>query len=136
MVPINNKKYYIFYDGNCGFCNFWVQWILKNDSKDLFLFSALQSDFGKNFLTERNLEAQQLSTLYLWKPNAYYLQKSAAVFRIAQLLGRWYSVIAVLRFLPTVFGDAIYNLIAKNRHRLKGGACELPSPVERKKFID
>jgi hypothetical protein len=30
------RKILYFYDGDCGFCNFWVQWILKNDKKDNF----------------------------------------------------------------------------------------------------
>ncbi|WP_373710272.1 thiol-disulfide oxidoreductase DCC family protein, partial [Kaistella sp.] len=79
MTNVNTNKYYVFYDGECGFCNFWVHWILKKDVKNQFLFASLQSEFGQQFLSERNLELKNLDTLYLWKPEKYYLQKSQAV---------------------------------------------------------
>ena len=34
MTTVDSNKYYVFYDGECGFCNFWVHWILKKDVKD------------------------------------------------------------------------------------------------------
>jgi predicted DCC family thiol-disulfide oxidoreductase YuxK len=29
-------KHIVFFDGDCGVCNFWVQWILKRDKKTGF----------------------------------------------------------------------------------------------------
>ena len=75
MKNLDTTKYFVLYDGECGFCNFWVHWILKKDTKNNFLFASLQSDFGQQFLNERNLESKNLDTLYLWKPEKYYLQK-------------------------------------------------------------
>ncbi|NHW59559.1 DUF393 domain-containing protein, partial [Escherichia coli] len=78
---------YLFYDGDCGVCNRWVQWVLKNDKNDNFRFVALQSSFGQSFLKDRNLPTSNFSTLYLWKPNAFYLTKSDAVIKIGRVLG-------------------------------------------------
>ena len=83
---MDTTKYYVFYDGDCGFCNYWVQWILKNDRKDHFRFAALQSDFGQKFLKERRLESNEFNTIYLWKPNEFYLLKSQAIVKIARIL--------------------------------------------------
>jgi predicted DCC family thiol-disulfide oxidoreductase YuxK len=88
-------KHIVFFDGDCGVCNFWVQWILKRDKKDRFLFASLQSDFGQQFLTERKLNTEVFNTLYLWKPNHYYLEKSKAVLQIAHLLGGIYKLSAI-----------------------------------------
>ena len=135
MTNIDPTKYYVFYDGESGFCNFWVHWILKRDNKDQFLFAALQGEFGQKFLGDRNLELKDLDTLYLWKPDEYYLRKSHAVFKISEILGGVYQFISLLRFLPTFITDFFYDQIAENRKSLATQACEIPTPEERKKFI-
>lgn len=134
-MMIDDTKYYVFYDGDCGFCNFWVQWILTNDSKDQFLFSALQSEFGHEFLSERNLETHQLSTLYLWKPKSFYLKKSQAALAIARILGGKYAVVGHLNFLPNFISDFVYDQISKNRMKLAAQKCFVPNAEEKKKFI-
>jgi predicted DCC family thiol-disulfide oxidoreductase YuxK len=132
---MDTSKYYVFYDGDCGFCNFWVQWILKNDLKDQFMFAALQSDFGQEFLKERGLETQQLSTLYLWKPQSFYMNKSEAALKIASILGGKYAFIGYLRFIPKSISDFVYDKIAENRKKLATNTCFLPNEKERAKFV-
>lgn len=132
IVP---DKYYIFYDGDCGFCNFWVQWILENDKKDQFLFAPLQSDFAQNFLKERGLERKQFNTIYLWKPKEFYLTKSKAITKIGKILGGKYAIMANLNLLPSFFSDKIYDKISENRQKLASQKCLLPNEDERKKFI-
>ncbi len=132
---IDTSKYYVFYDGDCGFCNFWVQWILKNDLKDQFMFAALQSDFGQEFLKERGLETKQLSTLYLWKPQSFYLKKSEAALKIASILGGKYAFIGYLSFVPKSISDFVYDKVAENRKKLATNTCFLPNEKERAKFI-
>ena len=132
---MDTSKYYVFYDGDCGFCNFWVQWILKNDLKDQFMFAALQSDFGQEFLKERGLETKQLSTLYLWKPQSFYLKKSEAALKIASILGGKYSFIGYLSFVPKFISDFLYDKVAENRKKLATNTCFLPNEKERAKFV-
>ena len=133
---IDPTKYYVFYDGDCGFCNYWVQWILKNDVKDKFLFSSLQSDFGQNFLQERGLENKEFSTLYLWKSKSFCLKKSQAALTIARLLGGKFAIIGNLNFFPSFLSDLVYDQIAKNRTKLASQKCFLPNGKERAKFVE
>ena len=135
MTTIDTNKHYVFYDGECGFCNFWVHWILKKDVQNNFLFASLQSDFGQQFLHERNRELKDLDTLYLWKPEQYYLQKSQAVFKISEVIGGPYKMMSYLRYLPTGLTDFFYDRVAANRKKLASGTCEMPTAEERKKFI-
>ena len=130
------SKYYVFYDGDCGMCNYWVQWILKKDRRKQFLFSALQSEFGQQFLKERNLETKLLNTLYLWKPNSFYDTKSRAVFHIAKILGGKYSVLGYFSIFPEVLTDFVYDQIAANRQRFSVKQCHLPTEEEKARFID
>lgn len=129
-------KHIVFFDGDCGVCNFWVQWILKRDHNNRFLFASLQSDFGQQFLTERKLNTEVFNTLYLWKPNHYYLEKSNAVLQIANILGGIYKLSVIGKIIPRFFSDTIYDLISKNRMKLANQKCYLPTPDERKKFIE
>ncbi|ACU07116.1 hypothetical protein FIC_00661 [Flavobacteriaceae bacterium 3519-10] len=129
-------KYYLFYDGDCGFCNHWVQWILQNDSKQQFMFASLQSEFGQNFLDERNLDKNQFSTVYLWKPGSFYHTKSRAAFEIAKVLGGKFTLLSYLRVLPSSITDFFYEIVAKHRQKLATQKCFLPSPQERKRFIE
>ncbi len=135
MENIDSTKYYVLYDGDCGFCNFWVQWILARDTRDHFMFASLQSDFGQKFLKERGLETKNFNTLYLWKPQGFYLIKSKAVLEIAKILGGTYGMLARVNFLPAGVTDIIYDRIAANRQRLATESCLLPTPEQRRKFI-
>ena len=128
-------KHIVFFDGDCGVCNFWVQWILERDKKDQFMFASLQSDFGQKFLSERGLNTKVFNTMYLWKPNRYYLEKSRAVLKIADLLGGIYKLSAIGKIIPKFLSDKVYDKISENRMKLANQKCYLPTPEERKKFI-
>lgn len=130
------NKYVVFYDGDCGFCNFWVGWILKNDHQNKFLFSALQSEFGQKFLKDRHLKNENFDTIYLFSPEKFYLEKSTAVLKIATILGGTYSLMAIFKIIPTYLRDKVYDIVAKNRQKIASAKCYLPTPEERKKFID
>lgn len=127
---------YVLFDGNCGFCNFWVQWILKKDKKNIFLFASLEGNFGQQFLKERNLENKNFGTLYLWKPNGYYMQKSTAVLKIAETLGGIYSVLKIFYVVPTFIRDLIYDWISRNRQKLMNTSCIILDDEQRKKILD
>ncbi|RKT01230.1 thiol-disulfide oxidoreductase DCC family protein [Chryseobacterium defluvii] len=131
------NKYIVFFDGECGVCNFWVQWILERDKKDNFLFASLQSDFGQKFLSERGLERKQFKTLYLWKPHQYYLIKSKAVLKIANILGGRYKLLSFFgKLMFPAVSDRIYDMVARNRMSIANQKCFLPSPHQRKKIIE
>jgi len=128
-------KNIVFFDGDCGVCNFWVQWILERDKKDQFLFASLQSEFGQKFLSERGLDTKVFNTMYLWKPEQYYLEKSGAVLEIANLLGGVYKLSAIGKIIPKFLSDKLYDTVSANRMKLANQKCYLPTPHQRKKFI-
>ncbi|UWX60629.1 DUF393 domain-containing protein [Chryseobacterium oranimense] len=129
-------KHIVFFDGDCGVCNFWVQWILERDKNDKFMFASLQSDFGQKFLSERSLETKVFNTLYLWKPQQYYLTKSRAILKVAELLGGVYKLAAAGKIIPAFLSDKIYNVVSENRMKLANQKCFLPDRDQKKKFIE
>ncbi|SHN08249.1 Predicted thiol-disulfide oxidoreductase YuxK, DCC family [Chryseobacterium carnipullorum] len=131
-----DNQHIVFFDGDCGVCNFWVQWILERDKNNRFMFASLQSDFGQKFLAERGLETKVFNTLYLWKPGHYYYIKSRAVLQIASILGGIYKLSVAGKIIPAFFSDQIYDLISRNRMKLANQKCFLPDPNQKKKFIE
>ncbi len=136
MIENWQEKHIVFFDGDCGVCNFWVQWILERDKKDEFLFASLQSDFGQKFLSERDLDTKVFNTLYLWKPEQYYVEKSQAVLKIAGLLGGIYKLSGIGKIIPRFLSDQVYDMVSRNRMKLANQKCYLPTPHQRKKFIE
>ncbi|MBJ5594393.1 DUF393 domain-containing protein, partial [Salmonella enterica subsp. enterica serovar Typhimurium] len=92
--------------------------------------------FGQKFLSERGLETKVFNTMYLWKPNQYYLVKSRAVLQIANLLGGIYRLIAIGKVIPTSLSDQVYDMTSRNRMKLAAQKCFLPDQHQKKKFIE
>ncbi len=133
----------ILYDGVCGLCNRFVQFVLKRDHKDRFRFAALQSKFARDILERHQLNADTLDTVYLVVDHRYpgerLFSKGDAVNVVLQELGGFWRLWArLLQLFPRPFRDWSYKLVARNRYSLFGRyeACPLPNPKDRHKFLD
>jgi predicted DCC family thiol-disulfide oxidoreductase YuxK len=128
------NNFIVFYDGECGFCNSTVQFILDNEKKDEILFTALQSDFTIDFLKSINFPSPDFSTLYFWS-NGKLLKKSTAALAISKHLKKKYSWLRIFKIIPLPVRDFAYDFIAKHREKIKNDACFLPSENQRKRFL-
>lgn len=126
----------ILFDGVCNFCNYWVNFIIDRDRQNIFKFAALQSEKGMRFLENLDLTKDNFDSFILISQNKIY-KKSSAAFEIAKHLYGWTKVFSLLRFLPIVLTDFIYDLIAKNRYKFFGkkDVCRIPSQAEENKFL-
>lgn len=136
-------KHIVLFDGVCGFCNRSIQILLKNDKNDVFTFASLQSEFAKQTLLKRGINAADLNTVYLianyGSEREKVLSKSDAVLFAAKQLNGWALPFAtIFSFLPKPLRDFGYDIVAKIRYRLFGKLehCMLPSPEMRAKFIE
>jgi len=129
------NKWILLYDGSCGFCNFWVKWILNHDHSKTFLFASLQSEFGQEFLRSRHLSLTEFDTLYIVNEKGEYKSKLDAVMEICRRIGGVYRLASLGKLLPKFMADKIYDIVAQNRKKLMGENCYLPTPEERKRFI-
>ncbi|WP_312082163.1 MULTISPECIES: thiol-disulfide oxidoreductase DCC family protein [Epilithonimonas] len=124
----------ILYDGECGFCNFWIQWILKKDKKNQFTFSSLQSSFSQNFLNDNELPTQDFDSI-IFVSNGKIFKKMLAVIEISRLIGGYNKLLLLLRILPISILNSIYDFIARNRYKIMQQQCALPTQEQRNKFI-
>lgn len=131
------KTYIVLFDGVCNLCNSTVQFIIKRDTHNQFKFSSLQSEYGQNFLKERNLDSSDFKSIILYEPEVAYYTKSTAALKIAQNLGFPYNLLSVFLLIPSFIRDWIYSLISKYRYHLFGkkDSCMVPTPENKRKFI-
>lgn len=124
----------VFYDGDCGFCNSSVQFILDRRKRAIH-FAALQSDIAENVLGERGVTIQ-MNTLY-YLENKNLCSKSTAALKIARhLKGAWPIIYWFGIIFPKTFRNWVYDQVAKRRHKINPGLCAMPKPEERKLFLD
>jgi predicted DCC family thiol-disulfide oxidoreductase YuxK len=118
-------------------CAIQVLFIIKQDSKDLFRFVALQSELGENHQPYWD-RLKKMDSIILYEPGTAYYYKSEAALKIAAKLDSFYSMLVVFKILPTAFSDFIYDWIARNRYRWFGRKdnCMIPTPELKSKFLE
>ena len=134
---LSNKHNYIIYDGVCVFCNYWVNWLIKRDRKDLFRFIPLQTKLGQTLLSERNISSDKIESIVYIQPEQAYFLKSDAILNLLRELTPWKYFALILKIFPRQIRDFVYDLIAVNRYTLFGRhqQCEIPPSAIRQKFL-
>ena len=124
----------IFFDGYCGLCNGFIDFMMKIDKRGIFQFCALQSDFAKSTLKPEDVI--DLKSLVVLLDGKTYRKSKGVLLAVSQLGGPW-KLLLILGLFPTAFSDWIYDLVAKNRYTLFGkrDTCRLPTPEEKMRFI-
>lgn len=124
----------IFFDGVCGLCNGFVDFIMSVDKKNQFRFSPLQSEYAQKTLPPE-MTANLDSVVFLKDGKTY--RKSQAVIKVLEGLGGIWSLAKVGRYLPEEMLNSAYDLVAQNRYKVFGKkeTCRLPTPDERARFI-
>lgn len=128
-------KQILFFDGVCNLCNGFIDFIMKRDREDLFLYSPLQGKKAKSTLPAQKIDA--LNTVVLWSQGEIFEKSDAALLVLQQLGGIWWLSKALWIF-PKPLRDLAYDLMAKNRYKIFGkkDSCRLPTKEERAKFLD
>ena len=124
----------IFFDGVCGLCNAWVDFILKRDRNGIFSFAPLQGSYAKEM---EPVASENLNTMiYHAFGQRYY--RTGAILRILRDLGGIWYLAWVFWFVPFFIRDFFYGLIARNRYRIFGKKenCRIPTPEEKVRFLD
>ena len=127
----------LFFDGVCNLCSGAVQFIMRHDKKQKFLFASLQSPQGAEAMRETRMDAtQQPGSIILYYNGKYYLQ-SAAILQTTKLLGGAWAAFSILGIVPAFLRNAVYRLIARNRYKWFGkrDECMLPTPENKARFL-
>lgn len=141
---MSDQSALLLYDGSCGFCARSVQFVLRHDSRRRTLrFAALDSAIGSDVRARHPAIEGVDSVVWVDPADTSEVQevlvRSAAVLRVLKYLGGIWRVLAVVAaIVPRSLADAVYDFIARHRHKLTRGnpACLVPTPEQRSRFID
>ena len=133
----NNKKLILF-DGVCNLCNNSVQFIIKHDKKNKFLFAALQSELGKQIIADFKIDTNKTDSILLYMPTKGVYYKSTAALKIATHLGFPINIMVVFLVIPAFIRNYVYDYIAKNRYKWFGKkeSCWIPTPELKSRFLE
>jgi predicted DCC family thiol-disulfide oxidoreductase YuxK len=135
-------QHLLLYDGECGFCHAAVRFVLAHDQPGRFHFAALQSAAASARLAPFGGRPADLATFHVLEdyrgPAPRLRGRADAALFVARTLGWPWRAASVLRPLPRAWLDPLYDLVARHRHVILGGAeaCIIPRPEERTRFLD
>jgi predicted DCC family thiol-disulfide oxidoreductase YuxK len=141
-APLSSGGPILLYDGTCGFCARSVQFVLRHERADGTLrFARLEGALG-TAVRQRHPELASIDSLIWYEPASAtvperLMWQSRGVLRVARYLGGIWGVLGSLGTnVPHQIGDALYAWIARHRHALAADACVVPTPAQRRRFID
>ncbi len=125
----------LFFDGVCGGCNRFVDFIIRTDSRREILFSPVQGETAAELSLYQNEPPREWKIVYV-DENGMHEGADAVLLVLARLGGCW-KLPALFIYLPRTVKDFFYGIISKNRYRIftKRNTCRVPSAEERERFL-
>ena len=130
-----SKHKVILFDGVCNLCNSFVNFVIRNDKKEVFKFAPIQSNFGEIALKKHRINSKDTDSIILIDDDNYYIKSSAALY-IAKNLSGAYPLLFCFMLVPKFMRNWVYDFIAKNRYKWYGKkeSCMIPTPELIDKF--
>ena len=123
----------IIFDGECFICNRFYKWLLRNEKKNHFMFTNIQSKF---YSENSNIDKSKDSIIVI--RNNKILYESDAINYIFKKTKTQSFLRFILSIFPRFISNSIYRTIAKNRYNFFGKkeTCYIPDKDELKRFIN
>ena len=138
MIALPDHKKLILFDGVCNLCNSSIQYVIKHDKNNVFLFAALQSDIGQQIIEAYKIDTNKVDSILLYTPEKGVDYKSTAALKIASQLGFPQNLMTAFFIIPPFIRNWVYDYIAKNRYKWYGKkeSCWIPTPELKSKFLE
>lgn len=129
------SKPIVYYDGLCGLCDGFVRFVVARDRLGRYRFAPLQGETARLRLGDE-LPLDALRTVVLAEDSELRVKSDAALAILAGL-GHGWQVVRVLRIVPRLLRDWVYDFIARHRFQWFGRreACRIPGLEERDRFL-
>jgi predicted DCC family thiol-disulfide oxidoreductase YuxK len=137
----------VLFDGECGLCNGFGQFTIKNDPKRRLRFAPLRSRYAQALLESRgrgnllpsgkDANSRAVDSLVAIDGPRVWTRSSAVLRIYSRLKGPWFAL-SVLLVCPGWLRDPVYDLVAANRRsgRLRPNTCRLLTAEEAAGFIE
>ena len=113
------ERDFLFLDGNCGLCHGLASFMDNRLALGADIsFRAIQSAEVQEVISNFPNRQKEADTVYLIRKDRAYIRSSAAIRCLLYLKWYWKLWFPVLWVIPVPIRDAIYRIIAMNRHRI------------------
>lgn len=109
-------KNIIFYDDNCVLCNHSIQFLIKKDPQNQFVFAPLQGKLAKKSIDL--IYIKKLDSFVVLSNGNSYVKGKAIKFIIQNL--KTLSFYKWVLFIPNPILDLVYSFIGKIRYKVFG----------------
>ncbi len=135
LQSIPEEKIIVLFDGYCNLCNGAVQFIIKRDPKETFLFAALSWPIGEE-AKSTSPELTSVDSILVYRNGKLHAHSSAALIIAGKLNGLW-PLCGVFYIVPRFIRDAVYRWVARNRYSWFGkkNTCMIPDRDLSYKFL-
>ena len=132
-----DEKPIILFDGVCNFCNGSVNFLIRQDKKNVFRFAALQSQTAQKLLAQYKKQKKGFESFILMQDGKAY-EKSSAALKVLKKLPWYWKWAQVFWIVPKFIRDGVYDVIARNRYKWFGKKeeCMIPTSEVRNRFLD
>jgi predicted DCC family thiol-disulfide oxidoreductase YuxK len=126
----------IFFDDVCAMCNTFVNFVLRIDRKQQFLFAPLTGETSHKILPPLPEDPGQWSMIYVDEAGIH--DQSDASLEVYRRLGGIWWLLSLGQLFPRWFRNPVYRVLARNRYRWFGkrDTCRLPTAEEKSRFLE
>jgi len=120
----------VVFDGECALCNGFVAWLIKHDTRGVFLIAGSAGDVGRAAIIAGGFDTTIANSTIVLVDGEGARVRSDAVLEILAGLGWPWRATAVARLVPRAWRDAVYARRAQRRARMAVDdvACGAPPP--------
>ncbi|OUR91851.1 thiol-disulfide oxidoreductase [Flavobacteriales bacterium 34_180_T64] len=138
MNNLPEHKQLILFDGVCNLCNSSINYIIKHDKKNVFMFAPLQGKTGKEVIINHKIDTSKTDSILLFTIEKGVVMKSSAAIAIASKLGFPRNLLTLFYIIPPFIRNWVYDYIAKNRYKWYGkkDKCMVPTQELKSKFLE
>jgi predicted DCC family thiol-disulfide oxidoreductase YuxK len=132
------NKQLILFDGVCNLCNASVQYVIKHDKNNVFMFAPLQGETGQLIIEKYQIDTAKTDSILLYTEGKGIVYKSTAALKIAGKLGFPRNLLQVFLVIPPIIRNWVYDYVAKNRYKWFGKQenCMIPTKNLNSKFLN
>ncbi|MEM6517230.1 MAG: DCC1-like thiol-disulfide oxidoreductase family protein, partial [Bacteroidota bacterium] len=119
-------------------CNSAIQYVIKYDKNNRFLFAPLESDIGQSVISKYNIDTEKTDSILLYSNENGLSIKSTAALKVAKHLGFPRNIMTVFLVVPAFIRNWVYDFVARNRYKWYGKKeeCMIPTPELKAKFLN
>src|SRR5215471_6856287 len=102
LMSRTKEKKILLFDGVCNLCNATVQFVIKRDRANQFLFGSLQGSAGQEFMKKFGLPTNELNSFILVENGKAYTESTGILRTLKHLGNGWnllYRFIIVPKFI-------------------------------------